>query len=174
VYFQRHEWTYTRFLLPGMPAMLCLGAALVLTVIRQLPLSARTVALVIFVCGIGGYQVFAARREGVAKLREFERAYVEAGRAVENAVPAGAMILAHQHSGSLRYYTGRQTLRWDVLHPDALDRTLMSLRSAGMEPYAVLTESEDREFAARFASADAVRRLHLIAAPANVRVYGFK
>ena len=51
-------------------------------------------------------------------------------------IPPDAVILAMQHSGSLRYYTGRLILRWDALDPAWLDRAVAFLRDRGIATYA--------------------------------------
>jgi hypothetical protein len=55
-----------------------------------------------------------------------------------------------QHSGSIRYYANRQTLRYDLMPPDALDRAVRFLMRRNLRPYAVVEEWEEREFTARF------------------------
>jgi hypothetical protein len=55
-----------------------------------------------------------------------------------------------QHSGSLRIYAGRLTLKYDVLDPEWLDRTVDDLQSAGRRPYFVLDGGEVDAFRKRF------------------------
>ena len=80
-----------------------------------------------------------------------------------------------QHSGSLRYYANRPTLRWDVLGPGHLDEAIAELRGAGYEPFAVLDADEDAEFRSRFSGAGqrAVAGLRPLAVLGVVRVYRF-
>ena len=94
-----------------------------------------------------------ARSRQVFELREHERKYPDAGAFAREHLPADAFILAAQHSGSLRYYANRPTLRWDVLGPGHLDEALAELRADGYEPFAVLDADEDAEFRSRFGGA---------------------
>jgi hypothetical protein len=55
-----------------------------------------------------------------------------------------------QHSGSIRYYTGRVIVRWDTLNPEWLDRAVAFLRDRGVATYAVLEYWEEVEFRQRF------------------------
>jgi hypothetical protein len=57
-----------------------------------------------------------------------------------------------QHSGSLRYYTGRLILRWDLLDPAALDRAVDAMRDRNVPVYALLESWEEPRFRERFAS----------------------
>jgi hypothetical protein len=84
-------------------------------------------------------------------------------------------VLAKQHSGSIRYYAGRPTLRWDVLEREWLDRALADLRRAGYTPFVVLDPDEEPEFRERFGTAGqtALDRMWLVATVARTRVIGF-
>ena len=55
-----------------------------------------------------------------------------------------------QHSGSMRYYTGRMIVRWDTLDPAWLDRAVAFLRDRGIATYALLEYWEEAEFRQRF------------------------
>ena len=55
-----------------------------------------------------------------------------------------------QHSGSVRYYSGRPTLRYDALDADWLDRAIAHLRLSGLEPFLILERWEIAKFRERF------------------------
>ena len=61
-----------------------------------------------------------------------------------------AVILSVQHSGSLRIYADRLTLRYDALDPLWLDRVVAYLQSIGRHPYYVLDGAEVDAFRKRF------------------------
>src|SRR6185503_4436753 len=65
---------------------------------------------------------------------------------------ADAVILGVQHTGSLRIYANRLTLRYDLLEPAWLDRAVDYLRSIGRRPYFVLDGAEVDAFKRRFGS----------------------
>ena len=80
-------------------------------------------------------------------------------RFVADHTESAAVILSRQHSGSLRLYTGRLTLRYDALDPAWLDRALALLQSIGRRPYVVLDGDEVEAFRRRFAGASRVAAL---------------
>ena len=79
-----------------------------------------------------------------------ERRYVDVARFVASHTDPDAVILSLQHSGSLRLYADRLTLRYDVLDPLWLDRVVAYLQSIGRRPYFVLDGGEVEAFRQRF------------------------
>ena len=62
-----------------------------------------------------------------------------------------AVVFASLHSGSVHYYSGRQTVRWDAIPPDRLVPTLASLAARGVPAYVVLDGREESDkFERRF------------------------
>jgi hypothetical protein len=55
-----------------------------------------------------------------------------------------------QHSGSVRFYSGRATLRYDLLDAAWLDRAIDHLESLGFRTYALLEDWEEEVFRERF------------------------
>ena len=53
-----------------------------------------------------------------------------------------AIVLSMQHSGSVRYYGARMSLRYDWLDPAWLDRSVAWLAARGHPVYALLDASE--------------------------------
>jgi hypothetical protein len=175
VYFQPHEWSYTRFLLPALPLMTVLGALALLTMLRRaVPRRAAAVAVVICLA-VAALSMRNAAELSVFQMRDGEVKYPRVGRFVRERLPPTAFVLAAQHSGSIRYYSTRPTLRWDLLDAAALDRAIVSLRRAGYEPFAVLDAGEDEAFRARFGARrqHAIDALKPIAVIGNTSVYGF-
>jgi hypothetical protein len=68
------------------------------------------------------------------------------------ALPENALLLSNLHSGSLRYYAQRLTLRFEWLEPDVYVAALEQVRKSGRPLFAVLDESEREAFRARYAS----------------------
>ena len=138
VFFGPDEWSYTRFLLPALPLMTVLTALVLVSAVRRfIPRAPLAVAAV--VCAIvGALSIHFAVSAGVFSIREDEEKYPRVGGYVRDRLPATAFVMAAQHSGSVRYYSGRPTLRWDLLDAASLDRAIASLRRTGHEPYAVL------------------------------------
>src|SRR5262249_60392451 len=83
-----------------------------------------------------------ARAHSAFDLGRSERKYVDVARFVADHTEPDAVMLSQQHSGSLRLYAGRLTLRYDVLDSAWLDRSLAALQSSGRHPYLVLDGDE--------------------------------
>jgi hypothetical protein len=176
VYFRPEEWSYTRFLLPALPLMAVLVALVVLTAARRFVPRASVAAASAVCVLVAGLSAYHAVSLGVFGMRDGESKYPRAGGFVSQRLPATAFVLAAQHSGSIRYYAGRPTLRWDMLDAGSLDRAIASLRRAGYEPYAVLDVEEDERFRLYFGARDqqAVEGLIPMATLGNTNVYGFR
>ena len=145
-------WWYLRFLLPAWPMLLILMVSGVAWGLAKMPRPLQAVVLtgasVLFV----GHQVEYAASHGVFALREGERRYAVVGDYVAAFTPANAVVICMQHSGSLRYYGHRVTLRYDWMPPESLDRTIALLRERGYRPYILLEEWEEPLFKKRFAA----------------------
>jgi hypothetical protein len=56
------------------------------------------------------------------------------------------------HSGSVRHYAGRLTVRYDMIDRDWWRRILDDLLARGYRPYVMLSDWEEPELRARFGS----------------------
>ena len=147
-YLPFDNWTYLRFLLPAISLLLILTAGGLLHLSQRLPpRSARWLAAA--ACLL----VMAWRWDsaGMQPPPPNERRFAVVGEFVRDALPANAILLSMQHSGSLRYYAGRPTVRWDLLDAEWLDRSLMFFREKGYRPFILLEEWEQPLFTQRFA-----------------------
>ena len=175
-YYVFDAWFYLRYLLPAMPALFVLMAAGIRVACRRLPLMAQVPASLLLVsCGIALPLRFAAS-QNIFTQYDFEQRYVIAAHYVEQLTTPKAIILAVQHSGSVRYYANRITLRYDYLAPDGLDAVLNELIKKGYQPYIVMDDSEEPDFRRRFAATSRVGRLDwrpLVRIPSSpqVRIY---
>jgi hypothetical protein len=100
-----------------------------------------------------------ARDQYVFTQRSFEQRYVRAARYVDQLTPPNAVIFAMQHSGSIRYYAHRITLRYDWLYDHRLDAAIRELKDKGYRSYIVLDDWEEVEFRKKFARLNRVGRL---------------
>jgi 4-amino-4-deoxy-L-arabinose transferase-like glycosyltransferase len=148
--FKRHEWTYLRFLLPAIPLMLLLATRATLVFARQLGPSARAPLVIVFFGAILVYCAQTAERRHAFELRPGEQRYAEAGAFVRRRLPPNAIVLAGQHSGSVRLYGERPILRFDLLQPEDLDRAIATLRANGFMPFMVVDPWERSVFYQRF------------------------
>ena len=103
--------------------------------------------------------VVEAKRRETFNVARGEAKYVEVARVVESITDPDAVIISMVHSGSLRYYAGRLTLRWDIGEPAWLDRTIDWLAAHGHHPYFVLEPQEMDALRARSGARSASARL---------------
>ena len=147
---------YLRFLLPAWPFVM-LGLAHVLLLPVSLLRSKRSVlrwvaaglvaAAVVWLGGRG----ISATQEDRDTLRAREARYVTVATRLREISSDNAIVLAIQHSGSIRYYAGRITLAWEALPPPWLDKAIAWMIERGMHPYAVLEDWELRNLRTQYA-----------------------
>lgn len=147
------DWSYLRFLLPAFPVLLVTSCAVATRCLRHVPVAGRVPILLLGTLLLAIFELAGARDGRAFDLHRLERRYVDAGTWVGGELPSNAVLLAVQHSGSLRHYSGRPTLRWDALDPAWLDRTLDHLRNRGYQPYFVLEAWEEGQFRQQFSGA---------------------
>ena len=156
-------WWYLRFLLPMWPAMMLATAAAIDGILArslrsrasgsaQWAARAQAIAMTAIVAAIAWHGLRVAASRNVFDLWRTERRYIDVARFVADRTEPDAVVLSHQHSGSLRLYADRLTLRFDVLDPVWLDRALGYLQSIGRRPYLVLDGGEVDAFRRRFAA----------------------
>jgi hypothetical protein len=133
-------WTYLRFLLPALPFLIIAA----LSAGRSAG-AALTVAAVV----TAGHLYF-HNRWLLLDTATHEQRYVRVGNYINRFTPGNAIFISQQQSGSIRYYTGRKTLRFDWLPERALDRAIARLQELGYRPYFVLEEWEEPIFKTRF------------------------
>jgi hypothetical protein len=152
-------WTYLRFLLPAYPAMFVLMAMGIRFLCVKLPIVLRpAAAMAICIICLASTFIF-TRDQFIFDARKFQRRHILAAEYVAELTPETAVIVSAEHSGSLRYYAHRITLRYDLLLDDRLDAALKELRAKGYHPYVVVDDWEEREFRKRFASKNHAGRL---------------
>ena len=134
VFYQPFDaWWYLRFLLPLWPLMMLLTAAALDALARRWLRPVHTVAVAAAVIALAGHGVRTAAERSVFDLARGERRYTDVARFVAGHTDPDAVILSVQHSGSLRIYADRLTLRYDALDPLWLDRAMLAIcsQSAG-------------------------------------------
>ncbi|MGH9939948.1 MAG: YfhO family protein, partial [Blastocatellia bacterium] len=118
-------WWYTRFLLPGYPAMI-LGA---LVVVRDLAgllgklvsegnrARLRWVALAILLAVTLSHERRYIRRLDVFNFGPGEFVHSASCRWADRMIPSQSLVVSMQMSGALKFYTGRPIVRWDGVEP---------------------------------------------------------
>jgi hypothetical protein len=131
------EWHYLRFILPGLAAALPAGTALVA---RLGASPGIAVALAAATLLLGAWQLHIAAGLDVFRLGPIERRYALAAEWVAGQTPSDAVIATAQQSGSIALNAGRSVLRWDLVEPGQLDRTIRTVEASG-RPVWLLVES---------------------------------
>jgi hypothetical protein len=143
VYSTFEEWWYLRFLLPAIPAFLVLMACGIVTLARRIPrpwgpLAATVVASLLVAFTLN----FSVAQGTFGRVKTGERRYADIGTYVHEALPPNAVVLTVQHSGSVRYYGGRMTIRWDLIDREWTERAAAEVERLGLHPYMVIEDWE--------------------------------
>ncbi|MGH6692986.1 MAG: hypothetical protein ACREF4_20145, partial [Gammaproteobacteria bacterium] len=158
--FNPNDWGYLRFLLPAYPA-LCAGVGVVtVAAVAQARRRGRAVIAVAIVAGaVAAYGWHLCLKEGVFMQRVGDARYA---RAVEFArqLPERSVFVSNSHSGTLRFYTGRDILRFEAVRPAEIDVALDHLRRNGYHLFFIGDEFEIDMFRARFPNSRAVTALN--------------
>ena len=163
------NWDSARFLLPTIVLVLILCAR----ALSQF-LSRRTLAeawrpavlfTIAFACGFFSQQFL--QREGIGRSRLEEAKYALVGEWFRRNTSERAVVLSSLHSGAIRMYGRRPTIRWDEIPGDALDATIERLMASDYEPYLALdTPSEPPIYEDRFggqsANAEPIARVRVV------------
>jgi hypothetical protein len=157
-YIPFDAWWFLRLLLPTWPA-LCIGtAAVIAAVSRFAGARSREVQAAAFIV-LGLYTTVVANRLGVFPEGEGERRYATIAELVRQATEPSIIIVASIHAGPIRYYAGRDTMRFDLLDEAWLDRAVAWLTEHGRRPYFLIEDWERPIFEKRFAATSALGRL---------------
>ena len=144
------NWTYTRFLLPAIPLMLVLSVWTVSALVRRLGTPSADVLVAIGLAFIALTWVKEVRTREVLGTKHSESRYIDAARYVDLMAPKDGLVLAMQHSGSIRYYAGRTTVRYDWLDQHGLDEAIVLMHRMNRGPLLVLDDWEEPNFRRRF------------------------
>lgn len=152
------SWIYLRFFLPIWPLVM-LGLASI--ALRFTRLGSPVVALAVAGCLAAllvSRYVDGAGRGAWQQWKGAQRDTAIAAR-VGAEIEPNAVVLSMIHGGSMRYYGGRMTLRYDLLKPEWLDRSVAWLQDHGAHPYLLLADWEVKKFSDRFAGTRTLERL---------------
>jgi hypothetical protein len=143
-------WWYLRFLLSSFAPLFVLAVVGWQLALRWMSSGVRTVALIVMVAIVSGYQLSRVQDLAVLHIGEGESVYYSAGRYLRRVLPKNAVIVSGQHSGSLRMYAGLLTVRYDWLAGPWYQRALGTLVAKGYRPYVLLAESEEEVFRTKY------------------------
>jgi hypothetical protein len=107
--------------------------------------------LIAITATLAAWCIHVALDRHVTDLQRLESRFALAGEYAARALPADAVVLAVQHTGSIRYHGHRDTIAWDAIAPDALESTIAALRARGRTVFLALEDAEEPAFRRRFA-----------------------
>jgi hypothetical protein len=175
VFYQTFDaWWFMRFLLPGLPPLLALTSVVLIAAPSRLPFKSR-VFVPLALVAIVAWHGFSYARDHDAFEAPSERKYAVVGDYVSRRLPERAALLTMQHSGSVRYYSGRATVRYDLIPTGQLDSTLAELRRSGYRPYILLESQEVAVFRKQHAAHSPIGALDwppiVLMRGSNIRIY---
>jgi hypothetical protein len=145
------HWETLRFLLPAITVLSVIVAVGLVRVTRLIPHPAlSTTALLLLMAFATARSESLLRRSAVWDIQSLEARYPLAGQWLNVNTPPNTVALANQHSGSLRWYGRRPTLRWDLLQTGQLVPLVRQLESHGATVVVALEGSEVEMFDRRF------------------------
>jgi len=142
--YERYEqWWFLRFLVPGLGAFFALITVSLKILAERLPrpwgaLTAWSIASLL----VGYGASYAAAQQMFGPFKASEHKYADVGAFVAGHLPGAAVVFAMQHSGSIRYYGGRHTLRYDLLDRSWAPRAAKELERLGFHPYLAIEDAE--------------------------------
>jgi hypothetical protein len=158
-YLEFDSWHYVRFLLPACPLLIVSSAAVVSRGLDRLQRATRATAAVAIGAGLVAWGVTLAANRQVFSIPDGELRYPRVAHFVATRLPERTVAITLQHSGSLRYYANRTTVRYDVLDARWLDRAINVLREQGRSPYLLLEDWEEPAFRDQFSAHSDLGRL---------------
>jgi hypothetical protein len=154
------DWSSLRFLLPVWPIVMLAFATMLVQVLRLgRPIAA--LAATGLAMAIGVHTVQGAAERNAFSLWRGEAAYAAIAQLVRERTEPNAVLFSMQHSGSLRYYSGRTTIQFGHMDPDWLDAAAAWLDGHGAHPYAVLADWEVAAFRKMFGFTNVLGRLEM-------------
>jgi hypothetical protein len=171
------SWGFLRFLLPSWPFIMAGLAAVLLAAsdgwLARLPRVVAHTTLALLVVSLGIWKCSPVLRDGLFN-RQVAALEAPLGQLVRKHTVDNSVVLVWERSGTIRYYSGRTTLRYDYLDGDWLDRAVAWLRGRGVHVYAVLDPNHREQCLRRFAgqaTLAALDRPVFIYEPARTALY---
>lgn len=152
-------WWYLRFVLASFPFIM-VGVGAVAVAAAQASGPTGRLAIICVLLAMGCYGVGVAYEKSAFELWRGDRHYPSVAVLTQQMTDERSVIVSRDHSGSMRFYGGRLTLRYDMLAEEWLDRSVAWLTNRGVHVYLLLDDSELRGFESRFAGARTLARLH--------------
>jgi len=144
-YLPFNEWPFLRFLLPAFPMLLATAAVTIVLLAARAPrFRPLAAAGVFFVLWTGWW-----RAEPAFSVAHDMARFRIAGEWARS-LPEDAVVISTMHSGSIRYYGNRLTLRHEWLSGDQYGDALAFLAKTRRPTFAILDREELAPFEARY------------------------
>jgi hypothetical protein len=139
------DWDLIRYLLPGLvPCVIVAVLGAVALSQALLPGRAAVMGVVAFTAAVSVASFTLLSRQPTWTLVRQESRYAAVAAWIADHSPPQALVFADLHSGSLRLYAGRPTLRWVRMPAGALGATVTEAHRRGLFVYAVFDDEAER------------------------------
>ncbi|MGH9938319.1 MAG: glycosyltransferase family 39 protein [Blastocatellia bacterium] len=147
------EWWYTRFLLPGMPALILatlfvvrdLGRLIERSVAGRGGVWLRRAAVTMLLIVVLGFERQSGEHFHLLKLAALNMVWADSCQWADRMLPKQALVVATEMSGALRFYTGRPIVRYERVEPDKWRTLQVRAAEKGYRWYALLVSQEVEE-----------------------------
>ena len=150
------EWWYLRFLLPALAVMSVLSSVVAVEAATRARMRGAVPVAVLALALLG---LRTAGERQAFELRFLEGRYRDTAALIVEKLPRNAVFITVWQSGSVRFHAGRESVMWDSLDPQWLDRAVAWLGAQGWHPYFLLERREESPFRARFRGSSSLGEL---------------
>lgn len=143
------DWETLRFLLPGLVFLVMIAAhATTVLLNRYVPAPLAPLLILLLAGGVTAASYAYLEERQVFRLRLLESKYPAVAAWLAENSDGDALVFATQHSGSIRHYSGRTTIRWDLIPPERFAPTVAAITGRRRQMFLVLDGNAERtEFA---------------------------
>lgn len=151
LYMPFDSWIYLRYLLSAFPPVFLFVAVALVRFAQGLTPRAAWLTAIVLLTVLGLERLDdGERRNRIRDVQRGEAQYQAVGEYIRRRLPENAAVLSMQQSGSVRYYSGRLTVRYDMVAATELDMVIADLSRLGYHPYILLYSWEEPRFRERF------------------------
>lgn len=151
------EWSYLRFLMPMWPGLF-IGLSWLLFMRGG---GMRAAVATLLIVALGGYSLAFAQRRKIETTRVGERRFITAAELTRAHTEPNSAVFTYAHSGTLRYYGERMSLRYDKLPSEWLEPAVAWLSQRGAHPYLLADDWELKMWRDRFGAASPLARMEM-------------
>lgn len=149
-YFYYAEWWYTRFLLPGLPALYLgllfvvrrLGELAERSAARRVGIWLRSAIVTIPLIVVLGFERQSGEHFQLLKIGALNMVHADSCRWADRVLPAQALVVAMEMSGALKFYTERPIVRYDRIEVEQWRALQARAAAKGYQCYALLMAQE--------------------------------